>query len=36
MEAAATSALTAVNEILKTESLREDPVYSVPLKGLFA
>ena len=36
MEAAATSALYAVNEILKSESLREEPVFSVPLKGIFA
>jgi len=36
MEAAASSAIFAVNEILKTERLQLEPVYSVPLKGIFA
>ncbi len=36
MEAAASSAIFAVNEILRTERLQEEPVYSVPLKGIFA
>jgi carotenoid phi-ring synthase / carotenoid chi-ring synthase len=36
MEAAATSAIIAVNDILKKERLQEEPVYSVPRKGLFA
>lgn len=36
MEAAASSAIYAVNEILKTERLQLEPVYSVPLKGIFA
>ncbi len=36
MEASSTSAILAVNEILKTERLQEEPVYSVPVKGIFA
>jgi len=36
MEASATSAIYAANDILKREQLQEEPVYSVPLKGLFA
>jgi hypothetical protein len=36
MEAACTSAILAVNEILDREALREEPVLSVPEKGLFA
>ena len=36
MEASATSAIYAVNEILRNERLQEEPVYSVPLKGIFA
>ncbi|MEJ2194302.1 MAG: FAD-dependent oxidoreductase [Ignavibacteriaceae bacterium] len=36
MEAATTSALYSVNEILKNEGLQELPIYSVPLKGIFA
>lgn len=36
MEAATTSAMFAVNEILKKENLTEEQIYSVPLKGLFA
>jgi len=36
MEAAVTSALCAANLIFKEEGLREEPVYSVPLRGLFA
>jgi isorenieratene synthase len=36
MEAAATSAIYAVNGILRRENLQQEPVYSVPLKGLFA
>lgn len=36
MEAAATSAIYAVNDILIRENLQQEPVYSVPLKGLFA
>ena len=36
MEAAATSALLAANELLEAEGLRQEPVYSVPLRGLFA
>lgn len=33
---AATSALLAANELLEAEGLRQEPVYSVPLRGLFA
>jgi isorenieratene synthase len=36
MEAATTSALLSANAILAKEGLRPEPVYSVPLKGLFA
>ena len=36
MEAATTSALYAANDIFRKEKLREEPVYSVPLKGVFA
>lgn len=36
MEAASTSALFAANEILKSENLREEPVFTVPLKGILA
>jgi isorenieratene synthase len=36
MEAATTSALYAANDILDKENLRQEPIYSVPLKGLFA
>ena len=36
MEAATTSALFAANDILRQESLREEPLFSVPLKGIFA
>jgi isorenieratene synthase len=36
MEAAATSALLSANAILAGEGLRPEPVFSVPLKGLFA
>jgi isorenieratene synthase len=36
MEAAATSALLAANELLEAEGLRQEPVFSVPLRGLFA
>jgi isorenieratene synthase len=35
MEAATTSALYAVNSIFNKEGLKEEPVYSVPLKGIF-
>jgi len=36
MEAATTSAIYAVNDILKEENLQEEPIYSVPTRGLFA
>jgi len=36
MEASCTSALLAANDLLAAEGLREEPVYSVPLRGLFA
>ena len=36
MEAAATSGLAAANAILRQEGVREEPVYSVPLRGLLA
>jgi isorenieratene synthase len=36
MEAATTSALLAANDILQRENLQEEPVLSVPLKGIFA
>lgn len=35
MEAATTSAMFAVNEILKKEKLKDEQIFSVPLKGLF-
>ena len=35
MEAATTSALFAANNILQKEGLQEEPIYSVPLKGIF-
>jgi isorenieratene synthase len=36
MEAAVTSGLAAANAILRQEGVREEPVYSVPLRGLLA
>ena len=36
MEAATSSALVAANSILNKEGLEEEPVLSVPLKGIFA
>jgi isorenieratene synthase len=36
MEAAATSALMSANAILAREGLKPEPIFSVPLKGLFA
>ena len=36
MEAATTSALYCVNDILSTEALKQEPIFSVPLKGIFA
>jgi carotenoid phi-ring synthase / carotenoid chi-ring synthase len=36
MEAATTSALVAANSIFTKEKLKEEPVFSVPLKGIFA
>ena len=36
MEAAASSAIYAANEILNAEHLQEEPVYSVPLRGILA
>jgi isorenieratene synthase len=36
MEAATTSALYSVNNILKKERLQQEPIFSVPLKGIFA
>jgi isorenieratene synthase len=36
MEAATTSTLVAANSILKKEGLKEEQIYSVPLKGIFA
>ena len=36
MEAATTSALLSANAVLGSEGLRPEPVFSVPLKGLFA
>ena len=35
MEAACTSALMAANAILEKENIQSEPVFSVPLKGLF-
>ncbi|MBK7105164.1 MAG: FAD-dependent oxidoreductase [Ignavibacteriae bacterium] len=36
MEASASSAIYAVNKILTKENLQEEPILSVPLKGIFA
>lgn len=36
MEASASSAIYAVNDICKKENIREEPIMSVPLKGLLA
>jgi isorenieratene synthase len=36
MEAAVTSGLLAANAILRREGVREEPIYSVPLRGLLA
>ena len=36
MEAAVTSGLAAANAIRRQEGVREEPVYSVPLRGLLA
>ncbi len=36
MEAAVTSGLEAANAILRREGVREEAVYSVPRRGLFA
>jgi isorenieratene synthase len=36
MEAATTSALYAANEIFQKENLQQHPLFSVPLKGIFA
>jgi isorenieratene synthase len=36
MEAATTSALYCVNNILSSEGLKQEPIFSVPLKGIFA
>ena len=36
MEAAATSAIYAANSIFDNEGLKEEPVFSVPLKGIFS
>jgi isorenieratene synthase len=36
MEAAATSALYSANEILMKENLSQEPIFSVPLRGIFA
>jgi isorenieratene synthase len=36
MEAAVTSGLVAANAILRHEGVREEPVYSVPPRGLLA
>jgi carotenoid phi-ring synthase / carotenoid chi-ring synthase len=36
MEAAFTSGLLCANSILVKRGLQEEPVYSVPLKGIFA
>lgn len=35
MEAATTSALFSVNHILEQENLKQKPIFSVPLKGIF-
>jgi len=36
MEAATTSALYCANDILRKEGLKQEPMYSVPLKGILA
>ncbi|MBK8944365.1 MAG: FAD-dependent oxidoreductase [Ignavibacteriae bacterium] len=36
MEASASSALYAINDILKNENLKEETILSVPLKGIFS
>ena len=36
MEASASSALYAANDIFEKENLQTEPIYSVPLKGIFA
>ncbi len=36
MEASASSAIYAVNDILKKENLQEEPILSVPLKGILS
>lgn len=36
MEAATTSALYCANDILSKEGLKQEPIFSVPLKGIFA
>lgn len=36
MEAATTSALYCVNDILSSEGLKQEPIFSVPFKGIFA
>jgi isorenieratene synthase len=36
MEAATTSALYAANDIFEKENLKQEPILSVPLKGIFA
>ena len=36
MEAACTSGLLAANEILGREGLQQEPIYTVPVRGLFA
>jgi isorenieratene synthase len=36
MEAACTSAILAANVLLASEGVQEEPVFSVPRKGLFA
>jgi hypothetical protein len=36
MEAATTSALYCTNNILSKERLKQEPIFSVPLRGIFA
>ena len=36
MEAATTSALYCTNNILSKERLKQEPIFSVPIKGIFA
>jgi hypothetical protein len=36
MEATTTSALYCTNDILRKEGLKQEPIYSVPLKGILA